>query len=174
MSAGFVSVKIFDEAGNRLDSDAVLAHYYISGSPLYDVVSSLIRASNIGELFALFRREGFRVRFSKEEVAWRVEHYSYPVKGLLHPQEDGGFVLEVVVPGVKVDAERALLGAWRAIRALHEVREELGKLKERIGQLEDEVKEHREELRGIREALRSFEERLREEEGGEGEGEEQE
>jgi len=163
-ATGYVNIKVVDENGNELDSDVVLAHYYIAGSPLYEVVSALIRAGHIGELFTVFRREGFRVYFSKEEVAWKVEHYQHPVKGVLYPQENGGFDLEIIVP-IKVEpAERALLGAWRALRSLGEVKEELSRLKERVGQLEDELK-------GFEERLRSFEEKLREE-GGEGEGEE--
>ena len=113
------------------------------------MVSSLIRAGHIGELFALWSK-GFKVRY--EGGVWKVEHYQYSeVKGVLHPQEDGGFVLEVIVPALKADAERALLAAWRALRALSEVSEVLSKLKERIGQLEDELKRQREELSGIRE-----------------------
>jgi hypothetical protein len=168
--AGYVSVKVVDDTGKQLDSDVVLAHLYVTGSPLYNVVSSLIRAGHIGELFALFRREGFKVRY--EGGVWKVEHYQYSeVKGVLHPQEDGGFVLEVVVPAMRAqgDAERALLAAWRALRALSEVNEVLSKLKERIGQLEDELRRQREELRGIREALSGFEERART--GSEGEEE---
>jgi hypothetical protein len=162
--AGYVSVRVVDEAGNRLDSDVVLAHLYLTGSPLYNVVSSLIRAGHIGELFTLFRREGFKVRY--EGGVWKVEHHQYSeVKGVLHPQEDGGFVLEVRVPALKGDAERALLAAWRALRALSEVNEVLSKLKERISQLEDELRRQGEELKGIREELRSFEEKLREEGG---------
>jgi len=158
--AGYVSIKVVDGAGRQLDSDVVLAHLYVTGSPLYNVVSNLIRAGHVGELFALFRREGFKVRY--EGGVWKVEHYQYSeVKGVLHPQEDGGFILEVTVPAIKFDAERALLAAWRALRALSEVNEELSKLKERISQLEGELSGIREELRGIREALSGFEERAR-------------
>jgi len=168
MHAGYVSIRVVDDTGKQLDSDVVLAHLYVTGSPLYNVVSNLIRAGHIGELFALFRREGFKVRY--EGGVWRAEHYQYSeVKGVLHPQEDGGFVLEVIVPALKGDAERALLAAWRALRALRELNEELSKLKERISQLEDELKKQREELKGIREALRGFEERART--GSEGEEE---
>jgi hypothetical protein len=174
MSAGFVSAKIFDEAGRQLDSDAVLAYYYISNSPLYELVSSLVRVSNIGDLFSYFRREGFKVRFSKEEGVWRIEHYSYPVKAVLHPEEDGGFLLEVIVPAVKGEpGERALLGAWRALKACNELREELEKLRGRVSQLEDRLKELGEELRAMVESVDLKVERLKEVVS-EGEGEEQE
>jgi hypothetical protein len=125
-----------------------------------------VRCANVGELFTLFRKEGFKVRFSKEEGVWRIEHFSYPVKAVLYPEEDGGFVLEVVVPAIEVSAERALLGVWRALRALRELSEELAKLKERIGQLEDELKEQREEQRSVRGTLSSISSKLGEEGGG--------
>jgi len=160
-SAGYVSIRVVDDTGKQLDSDVVLAHLYVTGSPLYNVVSSLIRAGHIGELFALFRREGFKVRY--EGGVWKVEHYQYSgVKGVLHPQEDGGFILEVTVPAIKFDpAEHALLGAWRAIRMCNELRGELEKLRERVGQLEDRLKELREELRVMVENVNLKVERLR-------------
>jgi hypothetical protein len=145
--AGYVSVRVVDGAGKQLDSSVVQAFYY--GSPLYNVVSELVSVGHIGELFTLVRKEGFKVRF--EGGVWKIEHHSYPVKGLLYPQEDGGFLLEVVVPEIDVNAEQALSAAWRALRACNELREELGKLKERARALEDG-------LRGVREALRGFEE----------------
>jgi len=168
--AGYVSIRVVDDTGKQLDSDVVLAHLYVTGSQLYNVVSALVHVGSIGELFALFRKEGFKVRFSREKCVFEAEHYSYPVRVILHPEEDGGFILEVVVPtAIEVSAERAFLGVWRALRALRELDEELSKLKERIGQLEDELRGQREELRGIREALRGFEEHA----GGEGGGEEE-
>ena len=148
MRAGYVTVRVVDATGRQLDSDVVLAHLYLTGSPLYNVVSELLRAGHIGELFALWSK-GFKVRY--EGGVWKVEHYQYEVKGTLYPQDDGGFALEVIVPDIDVSAERALLAAWRALRALGEVSEELGKLKERVAQLEDELERQREELRGIRE-----------------------
>ena len=160
-----MSFRVVDGEGRQLDSDVVLAYYYITGSPLYNVISAL-RVSTVGELFTLLRREGFKVRFSKEKCVFEAEHYSYPVRVILRPQETGDFNLEVVVPAaIEVSAERAFLGVWRALRALSEVNEELSKLKERIEGIEGRIDRLEGELRGIREALRSFEEKLREGEG---------
>ena len=149
MTAGYVSVRVVDETGKQLDSDVVLAYYAFS--PLYDVISALVRVSTVGELFELSKRGGFKVRFSREEVAWKVEHYQYSaVKGVLRPHEDGGFLLEVVVPALKGElGERALLGAWRAQRACGELRGELEKLRERVSQLEDGLKELRAMVEGV-------------------------
>ena len=158
---GHVSVRVVDKEGRRLDSNVVLASLYITSSPLYEVVNTIVRVSNVGDLFSCFWKEGFKVRY--EGGVWKVEHYQYSeVKGVLHPQEDGGFVLEVVVPAIKFDpAEHALLGAWRAMRMCNELRGELEKLRERVGQLEGRLKELREELRVMVENVDLKVERLR-------------
>jgi hypothetical protein len=172
---GRVSVRVVDREGGVLDSDVVLASLYITGSPLYDVVSVLTRVSNVGDLFSCFWKKGFKVRFSKEKGVFEAEHAQYPVKAILHPQEDGDFVLEVIVPdlGGGEHGERALLGAWRAMRMCNELRGELEKLRERIGQLEDRLKELREELRVMVENVDLKVERLRARAEGEEVGEEE-
>jgi hypothetical protein len=159
-------IRTVDEAGRVIDSSAALAYLYFTRPFLYEVVRELVRAGgDVAEVLRILR-SSFRVRFNGERVAWEAEHVQFEVlKAVLSLREDGNLQLDVILP-VKISEiegqEHTLVAVWKAIRALNELREDLGKLKDRVDQLEDELRRLRENLEVAR--------AQREQEVGEGEG----